>query len=117
VINGRRRAAAEDAAEGHAQTRFVLTKALELGHKAVVVINRWTARMLKLLHLNATFDLFYRIGATDEQGRFSVIYANGITVQRRLTEDLDLTFSRCSMQFYGRFPALKSSWMHLCRCS
>ncbi len=98
MINGRRRAAAVDAAEGHAQTRFVLKKALELGHKAVGVINRWTASLLKLRHLNATFDLFYRIGATDEPARFSVISANGITVQGWLTEDLDLTSAavRCN---------------------
>ena len=65
-----------DAAEGPMpQTRFVLRKALRLGHKAIVVINKvdrtharaeWT--------LNRTFDLFIELGATEEQADFPVIY-------------------------------------------
>src|SRR5512141_1607973 len=64
------------------QTRFVLRKALELGHKAIVVINKvdrpnarpeWVA--------NATFDLFIELGASDAQAEFPIIYTNAITGQ------------------------------------
>lgn len=69
-----------DAKEGPMpQTKFVLKKALELGHKAIVVINkidRPDARADEVL--NKTFDLFSDLGANDEQLDFSVIYASGI---------------------------------------
>lgn len=79
-----------DAAEGPMpQTRFVLKKALELGHKAVVVINKMDRKDAEASRtLNATFDLFIELGATDAQADFPVIYANGITAQAGLTEDL-----------------------------
>jgi len=79
-----------DAAEGPMpQTRFVLKKALELGHKAVVVINKMDRKDADASRtLNATFDLFIELGATDEQADFPVIYANGITGQAGLTEDM-----------------------------
>lgn len=66
-----------DAAEGPMpQTRFVLKKALELGHRAIVVINkidRKDARAAQVL--DETFDLFVELGATDEQADFPVVYA------------------------------------------
>jgi GTP-binding protein len=66
-----------------------LKKALELGHKAVVVINKMDRKDADAARtLNATFDLFIELGATDEQADFPVIYANGITGQAGLTEDL-----------------------------
>ncbi|HWR67064.1 MAG TPA: translational GTPase TypA [Bellilinea sp.] len=79
-----------DAAEGPMpQTRFVLKKALELGHKAVVVINKMDRKDAEASRaLNATFDLFIELGATDAQADFPVIYANGITQQAGLTEEL-----------------------------
>lgn len=79
-----------DAAEGPMpQTRFVLKKALELGHKAVVVINKMDRKDADASRtLNATFDLFIELGATDAQADFPVIYANGITAQAGLTEEL-----------------------------
>ncbi len=79
-----------DAAEGPMpQTRFVLKKALELGHKAVVVINKMDRKDADASSsLNATFDLFIELGATDEQADFPVIYANGITQQAGLTEEM-----------------------------
>lgn len=79
-----------DAAEGPMpQTRFVLKKALEMGHKAVVVINKMDRKDADAAHsLNATFDLFIELGATDEQADFPVIYANGITGQAGLTEEM-----------------------------
>jgi GTP-binding protein len=66
-----------DAAEGpRPQTRFVLKKALELGHQAIVVINKVDRKDADSTRvLNETFDLFIELGATDEQADFSVVYA------------------------------------------
>jgi GTP-binding protein len=66
-----------DAAEGPMpQTRFVLRKALELGLKPIVVVNkidRMDARPDEVVDL--TFDLMAELGATDEQLDFPVLYA------------------------------------------
>jgi GTP-binding protein len=66
-----------DAAEGPMpQTRFVLKKALGMGHKAIVVINKVDRKDAELDRvLNETFDLFIELGATEEQADFPVIYA------------------------------------------
>jgi len=79
-----------DAAEGPMpQTRFVLKKALECGHKAVVVINKVDRKDAEPERvLNQTFDLFIELGATDEQADFPVIYAQATTAQAGLTPDL-----------------------------
>lgn len=69
-----------DAKEGPMpQTKFVLKKALELGHKAIVVINKIDKPDAQIDHtINKTFDLFVHLGATDEQLEFPIIYASGI---------------------------------------
>ena len=79
-----------DAAEGPMpQTRFVLKKALEMGHRAIVVINKVDRRDAEPDRvLNQTFDLFIELGASDEQADFPVIYANAITAQASLTPEL-----------------------------
>lgn len=79
-----------DAAEGPMpQTRFVLKKALERGHKAIVVINKVDRKDAEPNRvLNQTFDLFIELGATDEQADFPVIYAQATTAQAGLTPDL-----------------------------
>ncbi|MDD3884727.1 MAG: translational GTPase TypA [Gallionella sp.] len=69
-----------DAVEGPMpQTRFVTKKALGLGLKPIVVINKvdrpgarpdWV--------VDQTFDLFDKLGATDEQLDFPIIYASGL---------------------------------------
>jgi len=68
-----------DAAEGPMpQTRFVLDKALHLGLKPVVVLNKIdkpAARPDEVL--DEIFDLFVELGATDEQLDFPVLYAAG----------------------------------------
>ena len=66
-----------DAKEGPMpQTKFVLRKAIQAGHKIIVVINKidkpdarpeWA--------LNATYDLFMELGASEQQIEFPVIYA------------------------------------------
>src|SRR5512142_3365626 len=79
-----------DAAEGPMpQTRFVLKKALERGHKAIVVINKVDRKDAEPARvLNQTFDLFIELGATDEQADFPVVYAQGIAGKAGLTPQL-----------------------------
>ncbi|WP_454764202.1 translational GTPase TypA [Cupriavidus campinensis] len=79
-----------DAVEGPMpQTRFVTRKALALGLKPIVVINKidrpgarpdWV--------INQTFDLFDKLGASDEQLDFPVIFASGLNGYAGLTEDV-----------------------------
>lgn len=68
-----------DAAEGPMpQTKFVLTKALKLGLKPIVVINkvdRSDSRVDEVL--NEIFDLFVALEANNEQLDFPVLYASG----------------------------------------
>ncbi|MFC1878797.1 translational GTPase TypA [Chloroflexota bacterium] len=79
-----------DAAEGPMpQTRFVLKKALEMGHRAIVVINKIDRKDADPLRvLNQTFDLFIELGASDEQADFPVVYANAVTARAGLSPDL-----------------------------
>jgi len=69
-----------DAVEGPMpQTRFVTKKALALGLKPIVVVNkvdRDGARSDWVV--NQTFDLFDRLGATEEQLDFPVVYASAL---------------------------------------
>ncbi|MDE1977262.1 MAG: translational GTPase TypA, partial [Elusimicrobia bacterium] len=68
-----------DAAEGPMpQTRFVLRKALAMGLKPIVVINKMDRPGAKPHDsLNKVFDLFVELGATDAQLDFPVVYAAG----------------------------------------
>lgn len=78
-----------DAKEGPmAQTKFVLKKALELGLKAIVVINktdRPDARIDEVV--NKTFDLFVSLHATHEQLDFPIIYASAIAGQASIDSE------------------------------
>jgi len=85
-----------DAAEGALpQTRFVLSKCIELGLPVVAVINkidRSDARPEEAL--NELFDLFCDLGATDEQADFATVYSIGKHgIAKRTLEDdsTDLT--------------------------
>jgi GTP-binding protein len=79
-----------DAAEGPMpQTRFVLKKALERGHSAIVVINKVDRKDADPERvLNETFDLFIELGASDHQADFPVIYANAVTASSGLSPSL-----------------------------
>ena len=67
-----------DAFEGcMPQTRFVLKKALSLGKKAVVVINKIDRPMARPYEVvDEVLDLFIELGADDEQIEFPVIFAS-----------------------------------------
>ncbi|TMQ29809.1 MAG: translational GTPase TypA, partial [Nitrospirae bacterium] len=69
-----------DAKEGPMpQTTFVLRKALALGHKAIVVINKIDRPDAVIDDVvNRTFDLFVHLGATDEQLDFPIVYTAAI---------------------------------------
>jgi GTP-binding protein len=70
------------------QTRFVLRKALEMGHKAIVVVNKVDRPNARVNHVvNATFDLFIDLGATDEQAEFPIVYTNAILGHATLNPD------------------------------
>lgn len=79
-----------DAAEGPMpQTRFVLKKALEMGHKAIVVINKMDRKDAEPDRaVNLTFDLFVELGASEKQLDFPIIYANGISGEAGLSQDV-----------------------------
>lgn len=88
-----------DAVEGPMpQTRFVLRKALELGLKMIVVINKVDRPHARLEEaINETFDLFIELGATDEQADFPIVYAIGLHGQagydvESLEDNLDALF-------------------------
>ncbi len=69
-----------DAVEGPMpQTRFVTKKALALGLKPIVVINKIDRPGARCdWVINHTFDLFANLGATDEQLDFPIVYASAI---------------------------------------
>jgi GTP-binding protein len=79
-----------DAAEGpKPQTRFVLRKALEIGHRVVVVINKVDRKDADPARvLNETFDLFIELGASDEQADFPVVYSTATLGQAGYTDEL-----------------------------
>src|ERR1700693_2189787 len=70
-----------DAAEGPLpQTRFVLQKALERGHRIILCINKVDRPECKdgirtKEVVNQAFDLFIDLGATEEQADFPIVYA------------------------------------------
>jgi len=85
-----------DAFEGPMpQTKFVLKKALELGLKVIVVINKIDKKMARPDEvLDLTFELFNSLGATDEQMDFPFIYTiarEGIAIKNLKDKKKDIT--------------------------
>ncbi len=68
-----------DAFEGcMPQTRFVLKKALSLGKKVIVVVNKVDRPMARPAEVvDGVLDLFIELGADDDQIDFPVVYASG----------------------------------------
>jgi len=79
-----------DAVEGPMpQTRFVTKKALALGLKPIVVINKIDRPGARCDYvINATFELFDKLGATEEQLDFPIIYASGLNGYAGMSEDI-----------------------------
>jgi GTP-binding protein len=77
-----------DAVEGPMpQTRFVTKKALALGLKPIVVVNKVDRPGARPDYvINATFELFDKLGATEEQLDFPVIFASGLNGWATLTQ-------------------------------
>lgn len=80
------------------QTRFVLRKALSLDKKVVVVVNKIDRPAARPDYvIDAVFDLFCELDATDEQCDFPVVYASGMSgiagnEPDQLSEDLEPLF-------------------------
>ena len=96
-----------DAAEGPMpQTRFVLKKALEMGHKVIVVINKMDRKDADPERaVNLTFDLFVELGANDEQVDFPIIYCNAITQQAGFTHELESNLQPLFSAILDNIPA------------
>jgi len=79
-----------DAKEGPMpQTRFVLKKALAMGHRIIVVINKIDKSDARPQYaLDKTFDLFLELGASDDIANFQVIYAAAKQGKAGLAPDL-----------------------------
>ena len=109
-----------DAVEGPMpQTRFVTRKALALGHKAIVVVNKidrpgarpgWV--------IDQTFDLFDKLGATDAQLDFPVVYASALQgwasldhTERRRRHD-----ARCSRRCCSTCRRRRATRPRRCSC-
>lgn len=85
-----------DAYEGPMpQTKFVLRKSLELGHKVIVVINKVDKPMARPdTVVDMTFDLFAHLGASDEQLDFPYVYAiakDGVAMKSLDDEPKDIS--------------------------
>ena len=79
-----------DAKEGPMpQTRFVLKKALEMGHKIIVVVNKIDKPGSRPdFALEATMELFLELGAGEHSLDFPVVYASGREGKAGLEPDL-----------------------------
>ena len=84
-----------DAQEGvMPQTKFVVKKALELGHKPIVVVNKIDKPAAEPDRVvDEVFDLFANMDATEEQLEFPVVYAaarDGYAKENMEDENVDL---------------------------
>jgi len=85
-----------DAQEGPMpQTRFVLKKSLEIGHKPIVVLNKIDkpAADPERAH-NEVLELFFELGANEEQLDFVTVYAigkQGVTMKNLSDEKKDMS--------------------------
>lgn len=79
-----------DAVEGPMpQTRFVLSKALDLKKRVLVVINKIDRPAARPeFVIDTTFDLFCDLGADDDQCDFPVVYASGLAGKASMTPEL-----------------------------
>ncbi|MBV9789700.1 MAG: translational GTPase TypA [Chloroflexi bacterium] len=97
-----------DAVEGPMpQTKFVLRQALQRGLKAIVVVNKIDRANARPNHvINATFDLFIDLGATEEQAEFPIIYTSALTGassldHNEMTDTLEPLFEKILSELPG----------------
>ena len=99
-----------DAQEGPMpQTRFVTKKALALGLKPIVVINKIdkpTARASWVI--DQTFDLFDNLGASEEQLDFPIVYASGLSGFAKLNEEDESSDMRPLFDTILKYPPAPS---------
>ena len=108
-----------DAVEGPMpQTIFVTRKALALGLKPIVVVNKVDRPGARTdFVINATFDLFDKLGATDEQLDFPVVYASGLSGYAGLTPMCaKATCARCSTPSCSTCRSATTIPTPRCRC-
>ncbi len=79
-----------DAKEGPMpQTKFVLKKAIQAGHKIILVINKIDKTGARAdWAVERSFDLFVELGASNEQLDFPIIYASGLEGKAGMENDL-----------------------------
>lgn len=100
-----------DAQEGPMpQTRFVLKKSLELGHRPIVIINKIDKPAADPARcVDQVLELFWELGATDEQSEFPVVYAIGRNcVAKRNMEDEMIDLSPVLDVVLEHVPAAKN---------
>jgi GTP-binding protein len=98
-----------DANEGPMpQTRYVLMRALRLGLRPIVVVNKADRPHANPDGaLDKTFDLFVELGATDEQCDFPVLYGSGLQgwIVRDLEKDAHTGMDALFETIIGEAPA------------
>lgn len=72
------------------QTKFVLKKAIQAGHKIIVVLNKIDKPAARVKWaLDQAYELFFELGADSEQIDFPVVYAAGVQGKAGLKPDLN----------------------------
>ena len=103
-----------DAAEGPMpQTRFVLSKALELGHKVIVVVNK-VDRPDQRIHevMDEVLELLLDLNATDEQFESPTpvsythldVYKRQLSLHAKRAPIDEINERPCTFRYYGAFP-------------
>ncbi len=104
------------------QTRFVTKKALALGLKPIVVVNKVDRPGARPDYvINAAFDLFDKLGATEEQLDFPVVYASGLNgwaslKQGEAGEHGAPTWRRCSTPCSNTCRRTRATRRARCSC-
>lgn len=103
-----------DAAEGPMpQTKFVLKKSLELGLKPILVLNKIDKPAADVVKAHdEVFELFFELGATEEQLNFETVYAIGRAgVAKRKMEDEAKDLSPILDLILEKVPSVSSEAM------